>query len=124
MERFIISEGTNDGEWNIFYDGRAFCGGKEVCGNFNVIVARILGLSYPNYLRYCRDTFNATLRGKKGYPIPYWKNREDGIKLIKILNQEIKKFKFDEDKIKNREEKFLIGYNGTIETSFRTTKEM
>ena len=89
MEQFVVLEGINSNEWNIFYAGKACCGGKEIGGSLIILAARILGLSYPNFLRYCRDNFNATLRGKKGYPTPYWKNRTDAINLIKVLNIDI-----------------------------------
>lgn len=56
-------------------------------GNYNILMARILGLSYPKYLRMCRDLYGATLIGKgHAVPIPYFKNKEKAQKLINLLN--------------------------------------
>ena len=33
-------------------------------GSFLVLFARIMGLSYPDFLRFVRDTYNARLSGK------------------------------------------------------------
>ena len=58
-----------DGFWQVsmeyipFVDSDKFnCG-----GSYNVIMARFIGLSYPDYLRYCRDKHNGILRGRAGY---------------------------------------------------------
>lgn len=42
--------------------------GGGITGSFNILFARIWGLSYPDFLRYVRDKYNATLHGKnRGY---------------------------------------------------------
>ena len=39
-------------------------------GSFNVICARLMGLTYPEYLRMCRDCFGAEIIGKGSmYPV-------------------------------------------------------
>ena len=57
-------------------------------GSFNVFIARVLNLSYADFLRYCRDRLGAELIGKnKRYVIPYFdKNNESTSALIKLLN--------------------------------------
>lgn len=55
-------------------------------GSFNILPARILNLSYPDYLRLCRGQFGADLCGKQGYSYPLF-TKENGDRLIKILNK-------------------------------------
>lgn len=56
-------------------------------GSFNVIMARLVGLSYAQYLRMCRDCFDAEIIGKNClYPLAYFKDGEKLDMLIKNLN--------------------------------------
>ena len=49
-----------------------------------------MGLSYANYLRMCRDLFDADIIGKDSkYPVAYFTNREKLRELIKILNKKM-----------------------------------
>ena len=58
----------------------------ERIGSWNVLPARILGISYPEYLRYARDKYNGTLYGKgQKYPIVKFDNQEDCRLLCKEL---------------------------------------
>ena len=51
---------------------------------------KLLGLSYPDYLRYCRSKYNARLVGKRGiYTYPVFDDKKDCDKLIKILNDRL-----------------------------------
>lgn len=61
---------------------------KQISGSYNIIQARIMNLSYANYLRMCRDLFGATIIGKKTlYPVAYF-DRNDGLMaLLKLLNK-------------------------------------
>ena len=55
----------------------------------NVLMARILNLSWANFLRYCRDNYNARLIGKNSiYVVPYFPlNQNGGKELCKELNK-------------------------------------
>lgn len=56
-------------------------------GSFNVIAARLMGLTYPNYLRMCRDCFGAEIVGKDSmYPVAYFKLSQSLVDLIDNLN--------------------------------------
>jgi hypothetical protein len=62
-------------------------------GSYNVAPARVLGLDYPTYLRFLRDSFPdaVTLVGKgHKYAHPIWKrgSRELGV-FIKLLNDKM-----------------------------------
>lgn len=55
--------------------------------SYNVIQARLMGLTYAQYLRMCRDCFGAEIVGKGGsYPVPYFKLSQGLHDLIEQLN--------------------------------------
>lgn len=56
-------------------------------GSYNILAARVMGLSYANYLRMCRDLYNGEINGKGSlYPIVKFVNKSDATKLISTLN--------------------------------------
>lgn len=56
-------------------------------GSYNVICARLMGLTYAQYLRMCRDCFGAEIIGKGStYPMAYFKFSEKLKDLIDGLN--------------------------------------
>lgn len=56
-------------------------------GSYNVLCARLLGLDYPTYLRYCRDVFGAELNGKGHlYAYPVFDKTPLTRQLVKTLN--------------------------------------
>lgn len=59
-------------------------------GSYGVIAARALNLSYPDYLRYCRDRLGAKLIGKHTlYVVPYFDNTPEVQLFIKLLNRRL-----------------------------------
>jgi hypothetical protein len=57
-------------------------------GTFNVIGARLMGLTYANYLRMCRDVYGAEIIGKNSaYPVAYFKPNQELNNLINQLNE-------------------------------------
>lgn len=56
-------------------------------GSFNIICARLLGITYPDYLRMCRDCFGAEIIGKGSlYPVAYFTLSDKLAGLIDNLN--------------------------------------
>lgn len=56
-------------------------------GSYNIICARLMGLTYAQYLRMCRDCFGAEIIGKGSmYPVAYFKFSEKLKGLIDDLN--------------------------------------
>ena len=65
--------------------------GLEQGGSFDVLIARISGLSYPDYLRMCRDIGGATLIGKDSmYPTAYFTYSEGLVSTVNWLNARAK----------------------------------
>lgn len=60
---------------------------KYTEGNYNVICARLMNLSYAQWLRFCRDCCGAQIIGKgQLYPIPYFSKGERLQALCRLLN--------------------------------------
>ena len=56
-------------------------------GSYNIIGARLMGLTYANYLRMCRDIYGAEIIGKdSNYPYPVFKLSQELMDLIEQLN--------------------------------------
>ena len=56
-------------------------------GSYNIIQARVMGLSYAQYLRMCRDIYGAEIIGKKSmYPVAYFSNTNAIEDIVKQLN--------------------------------------
>ena len=56
-------------------------------GSYNIIGARLMGLTYAQYLRMCRDEFGAEIIGKgEKYPYPVFKLSKGLKDLIDQLN--------------------------------------
>lgn len=61
---------------------------QSTTGSFNIIAARLMGLSYPQYLRMCRDVFGATIVGKNtNYPVAYFDMGDGLLALLNSLNK-------------------------------------
>ena len=59
-------------------------------GSYNVLAARVVGLSYAQYLRMCRDEFGAELIGKGNtYVLAYFDTEQKADKLAKFLNERL-----------------------------------
>lgn len=60
-------------------------------GSYAVLGARVMGLTYADYLRMCRDVFGATLIGKNGcYSGAVFEKNKASDALIKMLNARAK----------------------------------
>lgn len=56
-------------------------------GSLNVIPARLMNLTYGNYLRFCRDVLGAEIYGKNSlYPVAYFKRSEYVEQFLDLLN--------------------------------------
>lgn len=57
-------------------------------GSFNVICARVFNISYADYLRMCRDCYEAEIIGKNiKYPVAYFKSTKSAQALVNELNK-------------------------------------
>ena len=59
-------------------------------GSYNVIMARIMGITYANYLRLCRDEYGAEIVGKNSmYPVAYFTEEKRVKELVKELDKRV-----------------------------------
>ena len=56
-------------------------------GSYNILFARLMGLSYAQYLRFCRDMIGAELSGKgQVYPVAYFSKTMTTNAFVRLLN--------------------------------------
>lgn len=56
-------------------------------GSFGILPARLMNLSYAQYLRFCRDIIGAELIGKNTkYPYPLFKKNKELMAFVRLLN--------------------------------------
>lgn len=54
--------------------------------SYGILAARLVGMTYPTFLRYCA-THGGELVGKKGYPAIYFKTEAEAKAIIKEVNK-------------------------------------
>lgn len=67
-------------------------------GSYAVFPARLMNLSYPDYLRYTRDRLGAELIGKfNKYVVPYFDKTQEVLEFVKGLNLRMKTVMFEQE---------------------------
>lgn len=83
MDYFVFRESSNKG-WTISPKHEAF-GMPSIQGSYALFACRLLGISWPDWLRLCEQN-GATLYGKGNlYVVAIWK--EPNKDFLKILNR-------------------------------------
>jgi hypothetical protein len=87
VEVFGIEESPcNPGKWLISIKHENFLL-KHTTGSFNIICARLMNLSYAQYLRFCRDMVGGEISGKgHKYPVVYFQRGERLQAFVRLLN--------------------------------------
>lgn len=94
---FVDDTPTMPNYYVIRVNYEAFHYGPTV-GSYNLIMARVMGISYADYLRLCRDEFGATIIGKNCYyPVAYFYKRGLVDKLCEELNARANLILFEYD---------------------------
>ena len=87
MKAFETEESALSNErFRINFTEHDFIGGIP-SGTYNALMARLMGLTYPDFLRYARDNFGATLAGITGYSYLLFDNKANCERLVKELNR-------------------------------------
>lgn len=60
--------------------------------SYHVLDARLIGLSYPDYLLWVVKNYNAKLGGKGGYCYPYFEKITDCQKFCRVLEEKFRDF--------------------------------
>lgn len=73
--KYFTYRDNPDGTWSLVPDFEVWGYDWCISGSWNVLGARVMGLSWSNYLRYCMQC-GATVQGKNHlYPIVHWKEK-------------------------------------------------
>ena len=90
--KVLPKESCNQGYYSFTIEDNQFVEFEGYCfrSSYNVLFARLLGLSYPDFLRFCRAA-GGILMGKQGYAYVNFKNKMDCQKICNLINKEIKK---------------------------------
>ena len=91
MKAFKVTETCTENEYMVGLDDYIYQLIGKQSGSFNIVAARVLDFTYPDYLRYVRQNYNATLKGKKGYSYAVYKDRKDCVAVVTLLNDTWKK---------------------------------
>lgn len=91
MKAFKVTETCTENEYMVGLDDHTYQLIGKQSGSFNIVAARVLDFTYPDYLRYVRQNYNATLKGKKGYSYAVYKDRKDCVAVVTLLNDTWKK---------------------------------
>lgn len=88
---FYLEQSPINNKWIIKLDDSLFKYFDKPSGSYNVLPARVLGISYANFLRLCRTECGATIIGKnEKYPITYFERSDEVMALLKTLNLRMK----------------------------------
>lgn len=82
---FKVQESAINGEYLIIFDVFE-TDVPPITSSYNIVASRLLGFTFPDYLRYCRSK-GAELRGKQGYSHAIWKNKTAAENMVKELNK-------------------------------------
>lgn len=85
---FHIEESASNSEYNLIKVRDDLPYVRSTRGSLTVLQARLLGLSWADFCRFCRDTLDAKVYGKNSmYPTIYFpKNSEKVNKYLDLLN--------------------------------------
>lgn len=90
VECFIIEDSLtmpNRATISPVHDNFHLKGISKEGGSYNIICARLMGLSYAQYLRFCRDCLGAEITGKGHlYPVAHFPRGAMLYQFVKLLN--------------------------------------
>ena len=88
VEYFVLEESpSRPGKYTIRLNFDKFPSQLSTSGSFNLLPARLLNLSYAQYLRFCRDIVGGEIVGKNTiYPIVYFNKTMTTNAFVRLLN--------------------------------------
>lgn len=86
--KFAPAEMAQEGRWTVGVDDLSWVTDNGIVyrSSYHVVGARLLGLSYPNYLRYLQSC-GGELKGREGYSFVYFKDKAACQKVCKELQK-------------------------------------
>lgn len=106
LKCFDYMESSIPNRYIITYNPEAGFPINYTSGSFAVLPARLMNLSYPNYLRMCRDELGAEIVGKNSlYPIAYFAKGKNLFQLIRLLNSRATAVNWEQSELDSYREK-------------------
>ena len=99
MTRYFYLDAVPSGnDFMLRVDVDSFPFPNGISGSYNVLPARLMGLSWTDYLRFCRDILGAELRGKNTiYVVPYFKHTPEVRQFCKLLNKRMELIMYERE---------------------------
>ena len=106
VKYFDYMESSTPNKYIITYDPDKGFPITYTSGSFAVLPARLMNLTYPDYLRLCRDEFGAEIIGKNSdYPIAYFPKSKNLFQFIHLLNSRAAAVKWEQEELDSYKEK-------------------
>ena len=88
VEYFVLEESPyRPGKYTIRLNFDKFPSQLSTSGSFNLLPARLLNLTYAQYLRFCRDIVGGEIAGKNTvYPVAYFSKTMTTNAFVRLLN--------------------------------------
>lgn len=88
IEYFYLDESPyRPGKYTIRINHDLFPTRMGTSGSFNILAARLMNLSYAQYLRFCRDIVGGEIVGKNTiYPVAYFNKTITVNAFVRLLN--------------------------------------
>lgn len=88
VEYFVLEESPyRPGKYTIRLNFDKFPSQLSTSGSFNLLPARLLNLTYAQYLRFCRDIVGGEIAGKNTvYPVAYFSKTINAVAFVRLLN--------------------------------------
>lgn len=103
---FDYAESATSNRYIITYNPEAGFPITYTRGSFAVLPARLMNLTYPDYLRFCRDVLGAEIVGKNsGYPIAYFSKGKNLFQLVRLLNERATAVNWEQKELDSYKEK-------------------
>lgn len=88
MDYFYLDQSPINNKYLIKCDVKDMPFPNGFSSSLNVLAARVMNLSYANYLRFCRDELGASIVGKNTkYPVAYFDRSDKLMMMVKLLNK-------------------------------------
>ena len=90
MKGFKVDTSANDKYFIVFDGYAALPETLPYTSSYLLLQARLLGLSYPDYLRFCQSK-GGKLKGKTGYTIVLWEDKKQCQEVCNLIEKEWQK---------------------------------
>ena len=116
VEYFVLEESPyRPGKYTIRLNFDNFPSQLSTEGSFNILPARLMNLSYAQYLRFCRDMVGGEIVGKNStYPVPYFDKTMTTNAFVRLLNSRMNLVVWEREHPDWREHQEYLSQKGAL----------